>query len=912
MFNSQDLRFLYWNADGVNKKQCELADLVSSLAVDIIAICETRLTNRLKLNIPGYVCYRNDKHQNGIGQGVAILVKSDVDHSLVGSPKTKYTESIGIKLNINNFKCTIYSIYQSPNLPLLTSDIDLLLESDNQVLLMGDFNAKHKHWFPGVVNSFGNILFNHMLNRDYSIYAPSSPTLVHYRPNHTQSLPDLVVSNNIYNIDDSSFITIAALSSNHLPVFFRIMVTFERKSTTRFNFAKANWNLYRSSLNNNIHLSSAVFKSPEEIDGAIANLTDNITLAADTAIPLVSASISPKRLPRKIRRLISSKNRLRKLDQHETNSETRKQLRTQINFLNKHIHSHIIQHNDKIWSDKLKKVNNPGPDLWRLAKNIKASSFAVIPPLLRTDGSKTSSPLEQCEELASAFHKNLILTHDWQSTEVEADVMASSSLLANFQPGTLVNPVFPRELANFIRRLKLRKAPGLDKIANCLLKSLPQKAVVLITKIFNSCLSLAYFPSAWKVAKVIAIKKPGKDGTIPISYRPISLLPSLAKLFEKIINSRLLMHTKHLLINEQFGFRNAHSTVQQLARVSESIAHNMNLGHSTGMFLLDIEKAFDTVWHKGLIHKLVLCKVPMHLIKMIHSYLSFRSFYVHIGDVSSTSHPIPAGVPQGSIIGPYLFLLYINDIPKQTRTSLACFADDTACLTSSKDVDLVIDRLQLAIEGLSKFFTTWKLKLNSTKTEAILFTRARQMPTRNLSIDDHIIPWNKTVKYLGLILESKLSWNDHILHLRTKGMNAFKALSPLLNRRSTLSSSTKMRMYSTLIRPCITYACPVWSNTTITNINKLQVIQNRALKNSFNTPFCTNLINLHKQINFPRLIDFIIRLTKNFYSITNPDHPNDLISNIGTTRPMKSNYRYRYVTKLPHHYLLHHDGRAGT
>lgn len=210
---------------------------------------------------------------------------------------------------------------------------------------------------------------------------------------------------------------------------------------------------------------------------------------------------------------------------------------------------------------------------------------------------------------------------------------------------------------------------------------MPQKCIVLLTKIFNACLFLGYFPSCWKLAKVIGLKKSGKDETIPSNYRPISLLPSLGKLLERLIRDRLLKYTKH--IDEQFGFRQSHSTIQQLARVTQHIAHNLNLNTPTGMFLLDIEKAFDTVWHNGLLHKLIKNNVPLDLVKLVQSYLSNRKFRVHMQNSTSDYYNVPAGVPQGSVLGPILFIVYINDIPKQPHTQLACFADDTASLASS-------------------------------------------------------------------------------------------------------------------------------------------------------------------------------------------------------------------------------------
>ncbi|CAH2096055.1 unnamed protein product [Euphydryas editha] len=405
------------------------------------------------------------------------------------------------------------------------------------------------------------------------------------------------------------------------------------------------------------------------------------------------------------------------------------------------------------------------------------------------------------------------LTKSWYSDSETEHIVAESVIglesIHNFKPEKLVTP---SQIKILLSKLKSRKAPGIDDLTNYLLKNISQKGLVLLTKIFNGCLILGYYPSSWKIAKMIPIKKPAKSDSCPKSYRPISLLPSLGKLFES------------------FGFRRNHSTTQQLARVSEQITHGLNQKKCTGMVLLDIEKAFDTVWHEGLLHKLLINNVPTGLVKLVQSYLVNRSFSVAIGEHRSSLKPIPAGVPQGSILGPYLFSLYINDIPKRPHTQLAIYADDTASYTTFEDGDLVIGRLQLSIDLLSDFFTKWKLKLNSNKTECIMFSRRRSVPSKKIKINDHIIPWSRQVKYLGTILDDKVNWVKNTNNLILKGVKAINALRPIFNRKSKISSSTKMKIYSMLVRPCLTYAAPVWCSIPESKYNKLQTIQNKAIK----------------------------------------------------------------------------------
>jgi hypothetical protein len=902
--SDQKIRLLSWNSDGVRSKIHELLDLaVSTLSIDIIGLCETRLTEKISMLTAGYHCYRQDKHHSGRGQGVAILVKEDIPHNLLKIPYTKNIEAVGVSVRVRNAEYIIISAYQSPNLPLDCNDLNMLFNLGKCVLVMGDFNANHPCWYSTYVNTRGRTLFHHMLEHDYMIYSSTVPTQINYRHDLTATNPDLVLCNNIPCLGIIKALPV--LSSNHLPLFFDLQCSVKRNAMPMvFKFSSANWQGYRSSLNSGITLNSQVFKNESQIDAAVDHLNDCIIKARNLNIPLATPQTLNSKLPRYIKKIIRQRNKLRRLDQKLHGGNAKREIRTQINKLQQAIQVATQKHVDKIWNNKLAKVDNPSNDIWRVIKSLKPTCNN-IPPLKQDDGNVTSNTSEQCEALATCFKGNMRLTVDWKSPYLK-EVKKSISDLNGYTISKLCNPVRPHEVSKALRKFKLRKAPGMDGLQNILLKNLSQKAIVYVTKIFNGCLYTGYFPKSWKTAKVIALKKPGKDDTVPVNYRPISLLPALGKLFERIVASRLHFYSKDKIINEQFGFRSQHSTSLQITRIIEHIAHKLNLNQSTGMFLLDIEKAFDSVWHNGLIHKLISFGIPLHLVKIIHSYLSERSFAVHIGNTVSSPCSIPAGVPQGSILGPILFVLYVNDIPIQTRTNLACFADDTASYTSSNDIDLIVSRLQLSIERLHEYFTNWKLKLNNDKTEAILFTRKRKCPPRLLNIAGHSISWSKSVRYLGVTMDSKINWTKHIGNLRVKGAQVLGALHPVMNRRSNLGPLTKLRIYTTLVRPCLTYACPAWNSTCKSNYKILQSIQNKAVKIAFNTPFRTNLVKLHKTIGLPLIRTYIIKMScKYLINSKHRNHSNSLISSIGQLHVGCLPYIDRYGTyRLPHHYVL--------
>ena len=220
------------------------------------------------------------------------------------------------------------------------------------------------------------------------------------------------------------------------------------------------------------------------------------------------------------------------------------------------------------------------------------------------------------------------------------------------------------EMRQICKKLKNSKAPGDDRIHNTLIKRLPSQGFLYLTIIINACLTLSYFPAAWKHANIIPIKKPGKPSNAASSYRPISLLSSMSKILERVIHRRLQNHlNEHIIPTFQHGFSPGRSTTTQLINVTNQIKQGFQqrLSLSTGMILIDIEKAFDRVWHEALIFKLNKIRTPQYITKIVTSFLADRSFVVTIN--GSLSHPIQIkyGVPQGAVLSPLLYNVYTHE-----------------------------------------------------------------------------------------------------------------------------------------------------------------------------------------------------------------------------------------------------------
>ncbi|UYV62024.1 hypothetical protein LAZ67_1007530 [Cordylochernes scorpioides] len=272
-------------------------------------------------------------------------------------------------------------------------------------------------------------------------------------------------------------------------------------------------------------------------------------------------------------------------------------------------------------------------------------------------------------------------------------------------------------------------------------------------------------------------------------FRPISLLPIFGKIFERIILKRLQTYidTRNVLIPQQFGFRANHSTTHQLITVIDFIQTRKSLSEAVGVVLLDFKKAFDMVWHRGLIIELTSYNFPQKFIRFLKNYLQDRTFSVKVGTYISSPRQIESGVPQGSILSPILFNLYINDIPHIPQCRLALFADDTALLSSSRSPDILNSRLQNYLEIICNWCDKWKLNLNPKKSQAIIFPPRNSFkftPRTNLIIYSSPINWTQQVKYLGVTFDSKLKFTSHVKDIIRKSKIAKASLSNMFSSKS--------------------------------------------------------------------------------------------------------------------------------
>lgn len=400
-----------------------------------------------------------------------------------------------------------------------------------------------------------------------------------------------------------------------------------------------------------------------------------------------------------------------------------------------------------------------------------------------------------------------------------------------------------------------------------------------LVAIINGMLRAMYFPARWKEADVVFILKPGKQNQLTSNYRPISLLSCLGKVAERVVWKRLNdeVEENNIIQDEQFGFRKKHATTHQLNRVVEHIIGGFNKGMKTGGVFLDVAKAFDRVWHTGLLFKLQRAKVSTALCRILASFLEGRKFRAKYGNNTySEMRRLDCGVPQGSVLSPILYAIFVSDMPKPKDVELALYADDTAILSSSRQVEVIGKRLQAALNEIQNWFERWRIGVNPEKSVAVIFSKKKKMPESKLSMFNTVIPWGTEAKYLGVTLDKKLTLGLHITATATKARKAMGAVSCMVNRRSKLATSTKLMLYKQMIRPVLTYGAPAWVQAAPHLLHKLQVVQNIFLRRAVGAPWFVNNATIHRDLKMGPLMDNIKDQAFRFFAKA-AEHQNALV-----------------------------------
>ena len=391
----------------------------------------------------------------------------------------------------------------------------------------------------------------------------------------------------------------------------------------------------------------------------------------------------------------------------------------------------------------------------------------------------------------------------------------------------VLNATSPEEIALMYKKLKNKKSSGSDGISNEILKCCSPVVEEHLCKAFNEYLKIGIFPECLKCAKVIALHKKC-DYSDPENYRPISLLSSLSKVFEKLLYTRVIdfFVENNLFTSLQFGFRSNHSCVHAISKITDYIRVAIDKKFTGQTCFIDLRKAFDSLDHSQLLKKLYNYGFRGPILHLMSDYLTNRWQYVFDNERNTEKLPVITGVPQGSILGPFLFLSYINDLPAvcSTKSNIAIFAEDTSLFQSGKQNLLTI---QNDLSEMTIWFAWNKLSINSSKCETISFGIGKPPA---LKTDNISIPEKPHYKYSGVHLDSQLNFREHISYIAKK-LNKFCGL--MYRVRYMYPKKCLSTFYNSHAKTIISYGISIYGSAQKSDLNSIDQAQRRILRAIF-------------------------------------------------------------------------------
>ena len=860
-FSNKGMHLLHLNVNSLLNKVDEVRHIASISNVSVFGLTETKLDNSVydsEVSIDGYTLIRNDRNRHG--GGVAFYIKNEICFN-IKNIFSHEIENIFIDILLPKTKpFTVGVFYRPPNnidfLKEITNDFLKLLPETNDLFILGDFNINILHNNKSILECNKNVICNiddttiSSISKQYIDFCSTFALkqLIRY-PTRVTSKSSTLIDHILTNAEDKisqSGIIDTGLSDHQLIFCTRKIV--RQKFNMHKHISCRNFKNYRPDLFIK-ELSSLKFPNYEsfnDVNAAYSDFSDKFLQTINKIAPIGEIRVknnTEEWFDDEIHQAITSREKLLEKFKKSKNHLDEIQYKESRLF----VQNLVKTKKRKFFENKLKQnIGNP-KDLWKTLKTLglpkKTVSSSSI--CLKIDD-KYSFEAKENAECFKSFYSNL--ADDLLSKLPAKSKTYGDEYISSFYDNlNLTSDIFDfsniseKEILNILNDIDTTKASGIDDIGGRFIKDGAELIALPIAQLCNLSIGSSSFPLICKKAKVIPIFKKGSK-TEAKNYRPISLLPLISKIIERVIHdqTRSYLDRKKVLYKYQSGFRANFSTDSCLSYLHDLITKGFDAGLYTGMILIDLQKAFDTIDHEILLHKMSFFGFSDRVVNWFKCYLSNRTFQVKINEVYSGSGNVKCGVPQGSILGPLLFLLYVNDMARSVDSKLLLYADDSCLVFQNKDPEIIEQRLNQDFSNLCNWFIDNKLSihLGEDKTKSILFASKRKLNKGNrlnIVCGSVEIKQHSKVSYLGCILDESLSGESMALNVINKINSKLKFL---YRKNKFLTPDLKRMLCNALIQPHFDYACSAWYPQLTMNLKKkIQVAQNKCIR------FCLELEN---------------------------------------------------------------------
>ena len=843
-FNQQhlvsDFSILHLNCRSIRKNFNNFQIMLQNLdkQFDFIAISESWLNNDddIKLyNLPEYNMYCTHRTHSQKGGGVVIYVNDKYSVKQITSlsiSESNYMESLALEIDLTCQKINLACIYKPPstNVNFFTDKfmdyIDLLTKK-HTTYICGDFNIdllkyeSHKDTKFFIDQMFSSGLFP-LINKPTRITQKSS------------TLIDNIWCNSLSKSEDNTSGIIIDDVSDHLPIFHLSRSNLVKQSNdkcTEIRYSrKENDSNVSKMLDVLCNYNWDVVLQEKDVNKAYNNFTEIYQNIYNKCCPLVQIKSKRKdsNKPWMTNGLLNACKKKNLLYKHflinkDLNSEARyKKYKNKLQMI-------LRNTEKKYYSELLNACKNDMKKTWNVINSVlnRSSKTNSAHDKFVKDGHIITGK----HNISNEFNDYFVNIGSNLAQKIDNVPNSDYSLFMSekVKNSMYISPISELEILDIVKRFKNKTSKDINNICMITLKKLFPAIVVPFTHICNLSLANGIFPDQMKIAKVIPIFKSGNIEDFG-NYRPISLLSQFSKILEKVFYIKLMSFVgkNNIISNSQYGFRANHSTAYAISDLVESISDALDDSHYAAGIFIDLRKAFDTVDHQILKNKLKYYGIRGPALKWIESYLFNRSQYVNYNNTDSKLCQIKFGVPQGSILGPLLFLLYINDICNISKIlKVLLFADDTNLLCSGKNLEILIKTMNSELEKLSLWFKINKMSLNIEKTNFMLFGNKKCVQIDKVLLDNNVVTQVTDTKFLGVLLDNELNWKKHIGLVENK---VSKGIGILYKMKDKLDNKSLYMLYSTLILPYINYCSEIWGNTCASRLEKLVCLQKKALR----------------------------------------------------------------------------------